>query len=138
MVKIEYKKSRLRFSLIVGLILLSLGLISVLIMFVLGNPEFISWSMVGIGQILGGLMMLAIYFYERKKQYLSISEDGQLIKYTIFPRTINLSKVRAIKERFKGEYNLQTEANQLSIDTQMITPQALALLNNELKKWALL
>lgn len=79
-----------------------------------------------------GIFMLGYYYFEFKKQYLTI-KSGQLIKNTLIPKKIDLDQVRSIRE-FSGDYTLKTDKGELVINTQIIEPKSLANLKTELKK----
>ena len=96
------------------------------------NIDVLELASAGIGLIGAGLFSLAIYFYEMKKQYLSIN-NGRLTRHSLIPRKINLNEIKQIK-KFAGDYTLKTDKTELTIDTQIIEKNSLVTLNNELNK----
>ena len=86
----------------------------------------------GIGLIGAGFFSLIIYYYEKKKQYLTI-KDGILTKNTLIPKNINLNEISRIK-KFAGDYKLRTNKTEFIIDTQIIDANSLTELNAELEK----
>ena len=135
MTKIKYSKERLRSNLRVGIFFLAIGIILVLLSFVTGEWENISIQSIGVGQIGAGILMLILYYFENKKQYLTL-KNGVLIKNTIFPKKIKLNHIKSIRE-FAGDMKLITEKNEFVIDTQIIEPNSLMELKNELKNYNL-
>ena len=79
--------------------------------------------------------MFIIYYFENRKQCLTL-KDGELIKNTLFPKKIKLSEVKSIRE-FAGDLKLITQKSEFIIDTQIIEPNSLAELKNELKNYNL-
>ena len=79
--------------------------------------------------------MFIIYYFENRKQCLTL-KDGELIKNTLFPKKIKLSEVKSTRE-FAGDLKLITQKSEFIIDTQIIEPNSLAELKNELKNYNL-
>jgi hypothetical protein len=128
MKKIRYSKKRLKSNLILGIFFISLGIILVLLSFVTGEWKSISLNSIGIGQIGAGIFMFIIYYFENQKQYLTL-KNGKLIKNTLIPKKIKLSKIKSIRE-FAGDLKFIMEKNEFVIDTQIIEPNSLAELKN--------
>ena len=114
---------------------IAFGMILVLLSFVTGNWKVISIQSVGIGQIGAGIFMLILYYIENEKQYLTL-KNGELIKNTLFSKKIKLNQITYIKE-FAGDLKLFSEKNEFIIDTQIIEPNSLLKLKNELKNYNL-
>jgi len=72
--------------------------------------------------------MFIIYYFENQKQYLTL-KNGKLIKNTLIPKKIKLSKIKSIRE-FAGDLKFIMEKNEFVIDTQIIEPNSLAELKN--------
>ena len=122
--KIKYKTRHLKANLILGLVWLVWFFIIILF------KENLHWADYGWGII--SLMYLALYFYQRQNQYLII-ENG-FIKYNNpFGSKINLTDIKWIK-KFAGDYILKTDKKDFTINTQLIDPDSLAELNEELAK----
>ncbi|WP_426430085.1 hypothetical protein ACPX19_11165 [Winogradskyella sp. HB-48] len=135
MTKIRYSKERLISNLRIGIFFISIGIILVLLSFVIGEWKEISIQSVGVGQFGAGFFMLIFYYFENRKQYLTI-ENGELTKNTLFPKKIKLNQIKSIKE-FAGDLKLITDKNEFVIDTQIIEPNSLLELKNELNKYIL-
>lgn len=90
---------------------------------------------IGVGQLGAGVFMLIIYLYENKNQYLTLG-NGELIKNTLFPEKIKLNEIKSIRE-FAGDLKLITEKKEFVLDTQIIEPNSLMELKNELKNFNL-
>lgn len=134
MTKINYSKTRLKSNLRMGIFFIALGVIFVMLSFVTENWKNISFESVGVGQIGGGIFMLIVYYFENSKQYISI-KNGELIKNSIFPKKINLNEIKSIRE-FAGDLKLISEKNEFIINTQIVEPNSLVKLKNELKKYS--
>ncbi|TYC09251.1 hypothetical protein ES677_13265 [Bizionia gelidisalsuginis] len=134
MTKIRYSKERLRSNLRMGIFFVTIGIILVLLSFIIKWKE-ISLASIGIGQILAGIPMFMIYYFENKKQYLTL-KNGELIKNALFPKKIKLKEVKSIRE-FAGDLKLITEKTEFIIDTQIVEPNSLMELKNELKNYNL-
>jgi len=123
--KIRYKKRRLRISLIFGLLWL---IFAIVLLFILDeNKSWIKYGWLGIS-----LMYFIKYLYEYFNQYLTI-ENGIIKINSPFGKKINLSEIKQIK-KIGGDYILKTEKEELTINTQIIDPNSLAVLNAELEK----
>lgn len=131
MTKIRYTKKRLKSNLTLAIFFMAIGLIAVLIAYLTG----ISIYTIGIGQISAGLFVLALYYFEYKKQYLTL-KNGEIVKNTLFPKKIKFNEIKSIRE-FAGDIKLISETEKFVIDTQIIDPISLEELKNELKKHSL-
>jgi len=121
--KIHYTKKRLRSNLIQGLIWL---VFSITLMV---SDAFWANGMV-IGYLVIAAMFLGSYFYERHYQYLTL--EGETIqKNTLIGKPIRLSAIRRIK-KFAGDYILETETAKMTINTQIIAPDSLEILDEAL------
>ena len=135
MTKINYSKERLRSNLRMGIVFSAIGTMLVLLSLVTGNWIYISVQSVGIGQIGAGIFMFMIYYFESRKQYLTL-KNGELIKNTLFPKKIKLNQIKYIRE-FAADLTLISEKNKLVIDTQIMDLNSLVELKNELKNYNL-
>ena len=133
MTKIRYSKERLRSNLRMGMFFLAIGTILVLLSFVTGEWKNISIQSIGVGQIGGGILMLILYYFENRKQYLTL-KSGELIKNTLFSKKIKLAEILTVKE-FAGNLKLILKNKEFIIDTQVIEPNSLIELKNELKNY---
>jgi len=118
-----------------GLFFLALGIILIILSFITGEWKTISLKSIGIGQFAAGIFMLIIYYYENKKQYLTL-KNGELIKNTLLTKKIKLTEIISIRQ-FAAELRLTTEKGEFIIDTQIVDPTSLAELKNELKNYNL-
>jgi hypothetical protein len=117
--KIRFKKKRLKYYLIFGILWLVLGTIAVIF-----NSEFFF----NYGYLLIGILYVGTYLFENKKQYLTI-ENGVISKNHLIPKKINLNEIKRIK-KFAGDYILKTDSTELRINTELIEENSLATLNN--------
>tara|TARA_B110000208_G_scaffold124064_1_gene151354 strand:- start:212 stop:622 length:411 start_codon:yes stop_codon:yes gene_type:complete len=131
MTKIRYSKERLRSNSRMGIFFVSIGIILVMLSFITSEWKEISLASIGIGQIGAGIVMFIIYYFENRKQYLTL-KNGELIKNSLFPKKIKLAEIISIKE-FAGDLKLITQNTEFIIDTQIVEPNSLEELKNELK-----
>jgi len=122
--KIGYKKRQMNINLIFGLIWLVWFFIGIL------TKDKPNWT--DYGWIVISAMYLSVYFYQRQNKYLTI-ENGFIKDNSPFGKKINLTDIKQIK-KFAGDYIIKTEITELTINTQVIDPNSLAELNNELNK----
>ncbi|WP_282031448.1 hypothetical protein [Winogradskyella eximia] len=132
---IRYTKERLRSNSRMGIFFVAIGIILVLLSFITSEWKEISLASIGIGQIGAGIFMFIIYYFENRKQYLTL-KNGELIKNSLFPKKIKLAEIKSIKE-FAGDLKLITQNTEFVIDTQIIEPNSLEKLKNELKNYNL-
>jgi len=125
--KIKYKKKRLKYNLIWGIIWLILGLLN------LNTEDKIRWT--DYGYIIIGILYLGQFFYEYYKHYLTI-ENGMIFKNTPFSKKINLTEITWIKKVF-DEYILITDNTKIKLKIELIDEKSLTDLNNVLGKLSL-
>lgn len=135
MTKIRYTKERLRSNLRMGIFFVAIGIFLVLISFITSEWKEISLASIGIGQIAAGISMFIIYYFENRKQYLTL-KNGELIKNTLFPKKIKLTEIISIRE-FAGNLKLITQKTEFIINTQIIEQNSLVELKNELNNYNL-
>ncbi|MBU3821081.1 hypothetical protein KO566_03335 [Flavobacteriaceae bacterium XHP0103] len=116
--KVRYKKKRLNYYLIFGILWLILGAASV---------TFESGTVFNYGYLLMGFLYLGTYFFENNKQYLTI-ENGVISKNQLIPKKINLNEIKQIK-KFAGDYILKADSTELRINTELIDQNSLLELN---------
>ena len=104
----------LRWKFIFGLFWLILGIISIT-----NNSE----NYFNYGYLIASLLYFGIYFFKNKYQYLTI-EDGSIILNNFFSQSINFAELKQIKKKGK-RYMLQSEKNELIIDTTLIDKNSL-------------
>ncbi len=63
----------------------------VLLSFMTSVWKEISLAFIGIEQIGAGLFMFIIYYFENRKQYLTL-KNGELIKNSLFPKKLSYPK----------------------------------------------
>lgn len=122
--KIRYKKKRLKFYLIMTILWL------IFVVFNLISNDFGEWTTytwLGIS-----VMYIAIYSFDYFNQYLTI-QNNVIKENHLFGKKINLNEIKRIK-KFAGDYILQTEKTELTINTQIIDQNSLTELNAELEK----
>ena len=121
--KIRFKKKRLKYYLIFGILWLVLGTTAV----IFNTENFFNY-----GYLLMGILYVGTYLFENKKQYLTI-ENGIISKNHLIPKKINLNEIKRIK-KFAGDYILKTDSTELRINTELIEENSLAELNTVLEK----
>ncbi|MDB4402082.1 hypothetical protein N9169_01290 [Algibacter sp.] len=122
--KIRYKKKRLKFYLIMTILWL------IFVVFNLISNDFGEWTAytwLGIS-----VMYIAIYSFDYFNQYLTI-QNNVIKENHLFGKKINLNEIKRIK-KFAGDYILQTDKTELTINTQIIDQNSLTELNAELEK----
>lgn len=122
--KIQYKKRQLNFNLIFGIIWLAYFFVKLIF------DEELHW--IDYGWVLISLTYFGSYFYQKKYRYVSI-ENGILTINGPFGKKMNLTEIKRIK-KFAGDYIIETDKKELTINTQLIEPNSLAELNAELEK----
>ena len=122
--KIGYKKRQMNINLIFGLIWLVWFFIGILTK---DKPKWTDY-----GWIVISAMYLINYFYQRQNKYLTI-ENGFIKMNTPFGKKINLNEIKQIR-KFAGDYIIKTENTELVINTQIIEPNSIVILESELKK----
>lgn len=121
--KIHYKPKRFRFNLIFGIV----WFIYVVVVVIL-NKEF-QWNDYIFSAC--GIVFIATYIFEKKKQYLTITET-ELRKNSLIPKKVTLKDIVSVN-RFAGDYTLQTPSKKLKIDTTIITEDSRLKLDRILK-----
>ena len=121
--KIEYKKRQLNINLIFGFILLTYFTIRLLI-------DEVHW--IDYGWIIISLTYFINYFYQKKYKYVTI-ENGIINVNGPFGKKLKLNEIKRIK-KFAGDYILKADKKELTINTQVIDPNSLTELNEELEK----
>ncbi|MGE5943961.1 MAG: hypothetical protein ACM31G_06440 [Flavobacteriales bacterium] len=116
--KIRFKKKRLKYNLIFGILWLILGTTSV---------TFESGNVFNYGYIIMGILYFGTYLFENNKQYLTI-ENGIISKNHLIPKSINMNEIKRIN-KFAGDYVLKTDSTELRINTELIEEKSLAELN---------
>ena len=122
--KIQFKKRQLNFNLIFGIIWFIYFFVK------LYFNDKLHW--IDYGWILISLAYFGTYFYQKKYKYVSI-ENGILAVNGPFGKKLNLAEIKRIK-KFAGDYIINTDKKELTINTQIIDPNALTELNAELEK----
>lgn len=110
-----------------------IGIALILIYFITGDIKGISLQAIGAGFLGGSSISFITYFFEKKKQYLTI-KDGELIKNSLFSKKIKLSEITSVKE-FAGDMEVKSENGKLSIDMGAMEPESLEELRSIMKKF---
>lgn len=131
MTKIRYSKERLNHNLRMGLVFLVIGVILILLALITEDWNNSSFKSIGVGQLGAGILLLVIYYFENKWQYLTL-KNGELTKNTILRKKIKLSEINSIRE-FAGDLKLITDKKEFVISTPIIEPNSLTELKKELK-----
>lgn len=130
--KIRYSKERLNSNYKLGLYFVIAGTLLTITFTIFSDSNKFELDSSGIGLIIAGFFSLMHYYYEKKKQYLTI-KNGVLTKNTLIPKNVNLNEIRRIK-KFAGDYKLKTNKAEFVIDTHIIDSNSLTELNAELEK----
>lgn len=120
--KIHYPKKRLKSNLIFGIIWSLLGITAF---------TFDTGNLFNFGYIFFGFGYLAIYFFEKTNQYLTI-ENGWITKHNIRPKRMKLDEINHIK-KFAGDYVLKTDQDELTINISNVEKNSLLELENVLE-----
>jgi len=120
---IYYQKKKLNYKLYTGIGFLIIGIAIVL----LNNFHLIyyAWPLLG-------LLQLATWYYEKKHQYLYIT-DNTLTKNSLFPKTINLNELTAIW-KLRSSFTLETKNTKIKIDKDLIEDESLYKLTDFLNQ----
>lgn len=127
--QIEYKKKHMNLNLILGLVWFAWFWLDFFI------KDRISWIDYGLFVI--SVAYLGLYFYQKKYKYLTIA-SGQIKTNSLFNKEeLNLSEIKGI-QKFAGHYYILkvNKSKKLKINTKIITPESLQLLDSELEKLA--
>lgn len=122
--KIQYKKKQVKLILIIGTISLINGIVPVVF------NEDVNWF--GYFWFVFSGICLIIYFYEKKKKYLTL-ENGILKQNWPFGKKMNLNEIKRIRH-FAGDYILKSKNKELTINIQSIDEESMLKLKTELKK----
>jgi hypothetical protein len=122
--KIQYKKKQVKLILIIGIISLINGIVTVVF------NEDANWF--GYFWFVFSGICLIIYFYEKKKKYLTL-ENGILNQNWPFGKKMNLNEIKRIRH-FAGDYILKSKNKELTINIQSIDEESMLELKTELKK----
>ncbi len=121
--RIAYKNQQKNYLLILGIIWFLYSLVR----YFIGELNWITYSWVFVS-----VNYFAIYLYQRKYKYVVI-ENGVLTLNGPLGKNIILAEIKQIKT-FAGKYIIKTDKKKLIINTQVIDPNSMSELNNELRK----
>lgn len=121
--RIAYKNQQMNYLLILGII----WFLFCLVRYFIGEMNWITYSWVFVS-----VNYFAIYLYQRKYKYVVI-ENGVLTLNGPLGKNIILAEIKQIKT-FAGKYIIKTDKKKLIINTQVIDPNSISELNNELRK----
>jgi len=113
--KIRYKRSRSIFYLTMTVIWTILLIVNIMYADS-SNWTFWIWIILPIGYI-------SSYIFEYTNQYLTV-EKGSIYRNSLFPKKLELNKIKTFK-KFAGDYILQTDQNELRINTTLIDQDSL-------------
>jgi len=123
--KIRYTKRKLLSPLFIGILWSVFGI------FLLIRNESSHW--VYYVWFIIPALYFALFFYESYNQYLTL-ENGILTRNLLTRASIPLKEIKSIRKSGKHILILESEKQELSIDTKIIAPDSLAVLNKELEK----
>ena len=132
---IRYSKGKLLNTLKVGLGFFGIGLVFSLIYFIAPENDYVSFMSLGVGQMASGALMLIVYLYERKKQYLTI-ENGIITKHSLLGKKVDLNESINLRV-MGGEYTFLTSKGEITVDSQIMDDESLINFKNTLKKYTL-
>lgn len=121
--KIRYTKKRLRSNLFLGLLWLTLGILSI----IFSSQKFMMYSYSGLG-----ILYFCSYFFENYYQYVSIENDI-LILHKLKSQKIKLQDIQQIKN-IKGDIILESESHKLKINPDLIEEESLKKLKSLLEE----
>lgn len=113
--RIPYKKRHVNTNLFFGILWLSYFLIKILL--------FDSFHWIDYGWVFLSFAYLTIYFYEIRYKYVTI-QDGVFSVNELIRKKVNLNEINQIK-RFAGDYIIQSDKNEVTINTQIIDTNSL-------------
>ncbi len=122
---IKYKKNRRYFNL--AMIILWFVLIACVLIFD-DKARWTSW-----GWMIMGTIYTVVYTNNLFNNYLTV-KDNEIIENAFFEKRIKLDEVVSFKSFF-GDYILKTDKKELVINTQIIDPQSLEVLDNYLSRY---
>ncbi len=122
--KIDYKKRHVNVNLFMGLFWLVYFLV------IIFTKEKINW--VDYGLVVISVIYLAVYFYQIRYKYLTITDEFIKINRP-YAKQLKLLEIKQIKT-FAGDYILKTDTKELTINTLIVEPKSLIELNSELQK----
>ena len=120
---IYFKKKRLNFRLFNGIASLVMGLISLL-----SDFQFFfvyAWLILG-------LLEIGTWYYQNKFQYLQI-ENNVLTKNSLFPKSIELSKITAIR-KYRNSFLIESKEKNIKIYKDVISTGSLYQLTDLLNE----
>ena len=107
--KINYSKKRLYSNLVLGALFAILGGLEIY----KGGANYFTYF-----QLLLGFLMVIIFFFQKKYQYLTI-ENGFLTKFGLRKKALQLDKIEQVQS-FPGRIKIYTSENSLSINTSIV------------------
>ena len=116
--KVRYPKSRIQNNFIYGLIMVAVGIFAVYI----NNDTIFSYLWIFIG-----MLQTATAYYQKRNQYLTI-EDNKLIKHSLIPQTVEISKITRIR-KYMNSYRIETCDGCLRIEKSFIEEESIKELN---------
>lgn len=120
-----YKKKHMNINLTFGLIWFVWFFVGIL------SKDKLNW--IDYGWIVLSALYLTLYFRQRQKKYITIA-DGVIKDNAWFGKKLSLSQIVEIKE-FAGNYIVKTPDSELVVNTDLIDPESLPDLVDELKKF---
>ncbi|SKB40567.1 hypothetical protein SAMN05660776_1010 [Salegentibacter holothuriorum] len=120
---IYFKKKRLNSRLFNGIASIIMGLLSIL-----SDFQFFfvyAWLILGILQI-------GTWYYQNKFQYLQI-ENNVLTKNSLFPKSIELSKITALR-KYRNSFRIESKKQNIKIYKDVISTDSLYQLTDLLNE----
>jgi hypothetical protein len=101
---IYYQKRKLKYQVILGIVLLVLGIAIAMVK---------ATSLIYYIWILFGLLQISCWYYKNKYQYMVI-EKNTITKNSLFPRSLKLSELKTMG-KFKGSFSLKVTKESLGL-----------------------
>lgn len=121
--KIKYIKSRIKYNLGFGFLMICVGL------FALYEDHL---SALGYIWVFFGALQAGTALYAKKNQYLTINNE-KLTKHSIIPKSVEINKIRKVR-RFANSYKIETPEKTITIDKGIIENESLFKLEDYFNK----
>jgi hypothetical protein len=122
-VTIYYPQKRLKYKLLYGIVSVIIGTIA----FLIDSAAIFIYPW-----LILGFLEIGTWYYENKYHYLQIN-NNILTKNSLFPKSIDLTKLSAIR-KYKNSFILESEDQNIKIHKGLIASQSLNQLNNLLNE----
>ncbi|SDS40012.1 hypothetical protein SAMN04487764_2131 [Gillisia sp. Hel1_33_143] len=118
---IRYSQKRINFNLGYGILMIIIGLFG----FFKSGVSFFNF-----GSVILGLLQLGVALYERKNQYITIT-DTKFIKHSIFPKSVKIDHINNIKI-FANSFKVESVNSSITINKILVETHSLYRLHDYL------